>query len=80
MIFNRKRIVNFGEISMELELKKTRKPINRLNELSDTEWIKFTKTWFIHRPARRENAKLLHPALLLESSVERCISFLVCGD
>jgi DNA modification methylase len=60
---------------MEMELKKTRKTINRLNELSGTEWIKFTKTWFIHRPAPRENAKLLHPAAFPESLVKEFIEF-----
>jgi hypothetical protein len=65
---------------MEMELKKTGKLTNRLNELSGTEWIKFTKTWFIHRPAPRENAKLLHPAAFPESSIEESISFLMCGD
>jgi len=60
---------------MEIELKKSRKPINRLNELSGTEWIKFTKTWFIHRPAPRENAKLLHPAAFPESLVKEFIEF-----
>jgi len=58
-----------------MELKKTRKPVNRLNELSGTEWIKFTKTWFIHRPAPRENAKLLHPAAFPESLVKEFIEF-----
>lgn len=60
---------------MEMELKKTRKLTNRLNELSGTEWIKFTKTWFIHRPAPRENAKLLHPAAFPESLVKEFIEF-----
>jgi DNA modification methylase len=60
---------------METELKKPRKPVNKLNELSGTEWIKFTKTWFIHRPAPRENAKLLHPAAFPESLVKEFIEF-----
>jgi len=60
---------------MEIELKKSRKPVNRLNELSGTEWIKFTKTWFIHRPAPRENAKLLHPAAFPESLAKEFIEF-----
>lgn len=60
---------------MEKELKKPRKPVNKLNELSGTEWIKFTKTWFIHRPAPRENAKLLHPAAFPESLIKEFIEF-----
>jgi len=80
MIFSRKKYLNFGEMFMEMELKKTRKRINRLNELSGTEWIKFTKTWFIHRPAPRENAKLLHPAAFPESLIKEFIFFPVCRD
>jgi DNA modification methylase len=63
------------KLLMEMELKKSRKPVNKLNELSGTEWIKFTKTWFIHRPAPRENAKLLHPAAFPESLVKEFIEF-----
>lgn len=52
-----------------------RKIFNKLNELSGREWIKFTKTWFIHRPAPRENAKLLHPAAFPESLAKEFIEF-----
>lgn len=48
---------------------KARESRNKLNELSGKEWIKFTKTWFIHRPLPRENAKLLHPAAFPESLI-----------
>jgi len=58
-----------------MEPKKSKKMINRLNELSGTEWIKFTKTWFIHRPLPREDAKLLHPAAFPESLVKEFIEF-----
>jgi len=52
-----------------------RKIINKLNELSGREWIKFTKTWFVHRPPPRENAKLLHPAAFPESLAKEFIEF-----
>jgi len=56
-------------------IKSKKRIINKLNDLSGKEWIKFTKTWFIHRPAPRENAKLLHPAAFPESLVKEFIMF-----
>ena len=34
---------------------------NKLNELTGKEWIKFTKSWFIHHPPRRKEEEILHP-------------------
>lgn len=48
---------------------------NRLNELTGKEWIKFTKTWFIHRPKRRNDVEILHPAKFPESLIEAFIEF-----
>ncbi len=48
---------------------------NKLNNLTGKEWIKFTKSWFIHRPPRRKNDEILHPAKYPESLVEEFISF-----
>ena len=48
---------------------------NKLNELTGKEWIKFSKSWFIHRPARRNNEEILHPAKYPESLVEEFIKF-----
>lgn len=48
---------------------------NKLNELTGKEWIKFTKTWFIHRPPRRKEDEILHPAKFPESLVEEFILF-----
>ncbi len=48
---------------------------NRLNDLSGREWIKFTKSWFIHRPQRRTDQKIRHPASFPESLVRDFISF-----
>ena len=35
---------------------------NKLNDLTGKEWLKFTKSWFIHRPPRRKENEVLHPA------------------
>lgn len=49
--------------------------INKLNELTGKEWIKFTKSWFIHNPPPRGDAKILHPACFPETLVEEFIKF-----
>lgn len=48
---------------------------NKLNELSGKDWIKFTKSWFIHRPERRSDQKVRHPASFPESLVREFILF-----
>ena len=48
---------------------------NKLNDLTGKEWIKFSKSWFIHRPNRRKNNEILHPAKYPESLVEEFIDF-----
>lgn len=48
---------------------------NKLNELTGKEWIKFSKSWFIHRPNRRKENEILHPAKYPESLIEEFISF-----
>ncbi len=48
---------------------------NRLNDLTGKEWLKFTKSWFIHRPPRRKENEVLHPAKFPESLVEEFIDF-----
>lgn len=48
---------------------------NKLNELTGKEWIKFTKSWFIHTPPRRKSNEILHPAKYPESLVEEFINF-----
>jgi DNA modification methylase len=47
---------------------------NKLNDLSGREWIKFTKSWFILRPKKRDT-KILHPASFPEELVEEFIKF-----
>ncbi len=48
---------------------------NKLNDLTGKEWIKFSKSWFIHRPPRRKDDEILHPAKFPETLVEEFISF-----
>ena len=48
---------------------------NKLNELSGKDWIKFTKSWFVHRPEPRGDRKILHPASFPESLVREFVSF-----
>jgi len=50
-------------------------PENRLNELSAQEWLRFTKTWFIHNPSKRKKNELLHPAKYPEVLIEEFIRF-----
>lgn len=48
---------------------------NKLNDLTGKEWIKFSKSWFIHRPPKRNEEEILHPAKFPESLIEDFISF-----
>lgn len=48
---------------------------NKLNDLTGKEWIKFSKSWFIHRPNRRKENEILHPAKYPESLIEEFINF-----
>ena len=48
---------------------------NKLNNLTGKEWLKFTKSWFIHRPPKRKEDEILHPAKYPESLIEEFILF-----
>ncbi len=48
---------------------------NKLNDLTGKEWIKFSKSWFIHSPRRRNATEILHPAKFPESLVKEFILF-----
>src|SRR5437867_3763976 len=52
-----------------------RRMVNKLNELSGKDWIKFTKSWFVHSPPRRDRAKIVHPAGFPETLVREFIEF-----
>ena len=54
---------------------KKRPFINRLNDLSTKEWIKFQKSWFIHNPPPRRKDVLRHPAKFPESLALEFIEF-----
>jgi len=48
---------------------------NRLNDLSNTEWVRFTKSWEIINPSQRSKDKRAHPAAYPEELVLPYISF-----
>jgi len=52
-----------------------RKYKNRLNDLSNKEWIKFQKSWFIHNPPPRKKTVLRHPAKFPETLIKEFIEF-----
>ena len=54
---------------------KKRRIVNRLNELSGKDWIKFTKSWFVLSPPRRDRTKIVHPAGFPETLVQGFIRF-----
>jgi DNA modification methylase len=49
--------------------------INRLNELSPKEWLKFQKSWFVHNPPPRQKSVLRHPAKFPETLAMEFITF-----
>jgi len=65
---NNKKYIDLGERG-RLSLK------NKLNDLTGKEWIKFTKSWFIHRPPRRKDNEILHPAKYPETLIGEFIKF-----
>jgi len=52
-----------------------RRQVNKLNDLSGKEWIKFTKSWFKHSPPPRDKTKLIHPAGFPETLVREFVEF-----
>lgn len=48
---------------------------NRLNDLSNKEWLKFQKSWFVHNPPPRKEGVLRHPAKFPETLVQEFIEF-----
>jgi len=43
--------------------------------LTGREWLKFTKSWFIHNPPRRSKKEILHPAKFPETMVSGFIEY-----
>jgi DNA modification methylase len=52
-----------------------RKYRNRLNNLSNKDWLKFQKSWFVHNPPPRKKGVLRHPAKFPETLVQEFIKF-----
>jgi len=50
-------------------------PPNKLNNLSNKEWLKFQKSWFIHNPPPRKKGVLVHPAKFPETMAQEFIGF-----
>lgn len=48
---------------------------NKLNDLTGSEWIKLTKSWYVLNPRQRGNQEFVHPAKFPEILVERYVSF-----
>lgn len=49
---------------------------NKLNDMTSTgEWVKFTKSWFIHNPPPRKLGEILHPAKFPETMIAEFIEF-----
>ncbi len=49
--------------------------LNRLNDLSSKDWLKFQKSWFIHNPPPRQKNVLRHPAKFPETLAREFIEF-----
>jgi len=46
-----------------------------LNDLTGTEWIRFTRSWFVHNPPRRKSTEIEHPAKFPEGMAEEFVRF-----
>ncbi len=56
-------------------MSKKRPFVNRLNDLSPKEWLKFQKSWFVHNPPPRRKQVLRHPAKFPETLAQEFIQF-----
>jgi DNA modification methylase len=48
---------------------------NKLNNLTNKEWLKFQKSWFLHNPPPRKKGVLVHPAKFPETLAQEFIEF-----
>jgi DNA modification methylase len=53
---------------------------NKLNNLTNKEWLKFQKSWFIHNPPPRKKGALVHPAKYPETMAQEFIEFFTKED
>ncbi len=49
--------------------------LNRLNDLTPSEWVRFQKSWFVHNPPARRKEVLRHPAKFPETLAQEFIEF-----
>lgn len=52
-----------------------RHPRNHLNDLTGREWLRFTRSWFVHDPPPRSREELAHPAKYPEGLVADFLQF-----
>jgi DNA modification methylase len=52
-----------------------RRSERQFNELTGTEWIRFTRSWFVCNPPRRGASEIEHPAKFPERMVEEFVRF-----
>lgn len=52
-----------------------RRKTNRLNDLTNKQWLLFQKSWFVHNPPPRRREVLTHPAKFPESLCQEFIEF-----
>lgn len=50
-------------------------PRNLLNGLTGSEWLRFTRSWFVHNPPPRSQAQVRHPAKYPEGLVAEFVRF-----
>ncbi|MBM3462516.1 MAG: hypothetical protein FJX76_10485 [Armatimonadetes bacterium] len=57
-----------------------RRSPRQFNDLSGREWIRFTRSWFVHNPPRRKRSEIQHPAKYPEGMAEEFIRFFTRQD
>ncbi|MFX0084865.1 MAG: DNA methyltransferase [Candidatus Hodarchaeota archaeon] len=76
---DRKSLKKENQIILEKGKKRvpfgTRNPKNKLNLYTGREWVKFSKSWFVHRPPSRKGNEILHPAKFPETMIRQFITF-----
>lgn len=57
-----------------------RHPRNQLNDLTGRDWIRFTRSWFVHNPPPRSASQVRHPAKFPERMVAEFLEFFTKPD
>ncbi len=52
-----------------------RHPGNQLNDLTGRDWLRFTRSWFVHNPPPRSASQVRHPAKYPEGMVTEFLEF-----